>query len=222
MTESVFDTQAGRYDAWFDRHPWIYYSELNALRQALPDQGLRLEVGVGSGRFAGPLKIQVGVDVSLSMLVRARERGVRVGLGRAERLPLRGASFDAVLMVTTICFLDDVPAALAEVRRVLRPGGTLVIGFVDKKSFLGRQYQAKQPSHAFYQNATFYSVRQVLDFLNQSGFGSCYVRQTVFERNAPREAADPVRPGYGQGAFVVIQTQKEEKKDECGCDRGIG
>lgn len=50
---------------------------------------------------------------------------VRVVAGRAERLPFPAASFDAAVACLTLCSVGDQPAALAEVRRVLRPGGRL-------------------------------------------------------------------------------------------------
>jgi len=218
---SVFDGQAERYDTWFDRHPWIYRSELNAVRQALPERGRGLEVGVGSGRFAGPLKIPFGVDVSLPMLILARQRGVAVSMARAERLPFCRSSFDYAVMVTTICFLDDIPQALAEVRRILKPHGQLVIGFVDRESYLGQRYEAGQAAHVFYHEASFFSAGQILNILDASGFGRCDVRQTVFETRRPRADVDPVRPGHGHGAFVVIRARRGEDFHECCRDRGI-
>jgi hypothetical protein len=65
---SSFDIYHGRYEAWFVRHPAAYHSELLALRALLPWQGLGLEIGVGTGRFAAPLGVKVGVDSSKAML----------------------------------------------------------------------------------------------------------------------------------------------------------
>ena len=52
----VFDQRAEEYDRWFDEHPAIYLSELNALRMAAC-HGIGLEMGVGTGRFAMPLGV---------------------------------------------------------------------------------------------------------------------------------------------------------------------
>jgi len=49
-----FNTHHKRYEAWFTHHQAAYYSELLAVRALLPWQGLGLEIGVGTGRFAGP------------------------------------------------------------------------------------------------------------------------------------------------------------------------
>ena len=67
-----------------------------------------LEVGVGSGRFAVPLGIHWGIDPSQRLAVMAKNRGIEVIRGEAEHLPYRAGSFDLVLMMTVICFLDDI------------------------------------------------------------------------------------------------------------------
>jgi ubiquinone/menaquinone biosynthesis C-methylase UbiE len=126
-----FDANCERYDRWFEKHQAAYISELLALRALVPCEGRGLEVGVGTGRFAAPLGIAVGVDPSNAMLTRAAQRRVEVVRGVAEALPFPDGSFDHVLIVTTICFVDSPEKMLAEARRVLRPGGKLVMGFVD-------------------------------------------------------------------------------------------
>ena len=75
------------------------------------------------------------------MAARARLLGIDVRAGVAEDLPFGDGAFDFVLMVTTICFLDDVPKAFREARRVIRPGGSIVIGFIDRESTLGKEYE---------------------------------------------------------------------------------
>jgi ubiquinone/menaquinone biosynthesis C-methylase UbiE len=107
---------------------------LLAVRALLPWQGLGLEIGVGTGRFAAPLGIKVGVDPSMAMLAYAAERGVLGLQGTAVALPFKNAIFDFALVVTTICFVGDPVGMLVEARRVLKPGAPLVIGFVDRAS----------------------------------------------------------------------------------------
>lgn len=136
-----FEQRVDRYEAWFERHRAVYESELEAIRALLPP-GRGTEVGVGTGRFAAPLGITAGVEPSASMRAVARQRGINAESGVAEALPYRDASFDVVLMVTTICFVDDLDASLQEAHRVLRPAGHLVIGFVDRASALGHDYEA--------------------------------------------------------------------------------
>lgn len=107
----AFETHHQRYEAWFEKHEAAYISELLALRPFVPWEGRGIEIGVGSGRFAGPLGVQVGVDPSPAMLVYAAARGIEVVQGTAENLPFVAGSFDHAMVVTTICFVDS-PAGM--------------------------------------------------------------------------------------------------------------
>lgn len=202
---TVFDHQPADYDAWFERHHDLYQAELAAVRAAVPASGHGVEIGVGTGRFAVPLGISIGIEPSPGMAELARQRGVEVLEGVAEALPLADNSFDYALMVTVVCFLDDVLTAFREAWRILKPGGTLVIGFIDRESELGRSYEQKKEQSVFYRDATFYSVSDLVVLLNKAGFGDFSYRQAQF----PGESPDvTVRDGYGAGGFVVIQTHK--------------
>ena len=77
-----------------------------------------VEIGVGSGRFAAPLNIKIGVDPSKEMGKIAKKRGINIITGVAESLPLYDSQFDFVMMVTTICFLDDIEKAFNEAYRI--------------------------------------------------------------------------------------------------------
>jgi SAM-dependent methyltransferase len=202
-----FDLHAERYDAWFERHHAAYVSELLALRPFVPLDGRGLEIGVGSGRFAAPLGIGVGVDPAIAMLARACARGVDVVAATAERLPFARESFDHVLVVTTLCFVDDPSATLAEVRRVLRPGGSLVIGFIDGDTALGREYARRRAESAFYRDATFRTAGEVDRLVCDAGFAVVAWAQTL--TRAPDEIAEiePASPGRGRGGFAVLHAR---------------
>lgn len=150
-----FVTHHVRYDEWFERHRAAYLSELLAVRVLLPWNGRGLEIGVGTGRFAGPLGVEFGIDPAVEMLGYARARGVCVVRAVAEALPFARAVFDYALIVTTICFVEDAAAMLAEAHRVLKPGGELVIGFIDRTSGLGQHYLDHQAENVFYREANF-------------------------------------------------------------------
>ena len=102
-----------------------------------------LEVGVGSGInlpfYPGGVSSIVGVDPSVRLLEMAAKRArpargaaraakptLELVLASAERLPFASARFDTVVSTWTLCSIPDQARALAEVRRVLRPGGRLV------------------------------------------------------------------------------------------------
>jgi len=62
LKTEVFDKQAKEYDAWFDNYPFVFQSEVEALKALLPiGDSHGIEVGLGSGRFAKALGIKEGV-----------------------------------------------------------------------------------------------------------------------------------------------------------------
>ena len=85
-----FEKNVDRYEAWFDRNRAAYESELEALRALHPERGEGLEVGVGTGRFAAPLGVRVGIDPAKAMGKIAMERGIEVRYGVGEKSSLRG------------------------------------------------------------------------------------------------------------------------------------
>lgn len=200
-----FEANAGRYEQWFDAQEAVYESELAALADLLPEPGEGVEVGVGSGRFAAGLDVPVGVDPSVELLSRARDRDVAVVRGVAERLPFANDSFDSVLFVTTVCFVDDLQRAMAAAERVLRPDGALVVGFVDRESPVGDLYEANSDANPFYRDATFRTTDERLGALEVAGFGAFELRQTVFSRPGDVEEPEPVQVGRGDGSFVGIR-----------------
>lgn len=203
-----FESHTDRYERWFEQHQAAYCSEMMAVRAQLPLQGLGVEVGVGSGRFAAPLGVAYGVDPSLNMLRRARERGIAVVGGVAEALPFTDNTFDFILAVTTICFVDDVHAMLAEAHRVLKRRGGLIIGFIDRESRLGRRYAEHQAENLFYREATFYSAEQVSSLLAESGFDAEAWAQTLTQSPELMREVETTQPGRGQGAFVVVRAKR--------------
>ena len=207
--DAPFEAHHQRYEAWFDKHQAAYLSELLALRPFIPWEGRGIEIGVGSGRFAGPLGIQVGVDPSAAMLVHATTRGIEVVEGVAEDLPFSDDSFDYALVVTTICFVDSPEEMLTEARRVLKPGGRLVIGFIDRESVLGQNYLAHQAESEFYREAIFYSADDVEQLLLKTGFSIGVWAQTLSRPLPETREIEALRAGRGQCAFVVVTATNE-------------
>jgi SAM-dependent methyltransferase len=202
-----FEAHHRRYDNWFVRHAAAYQSELLAVRALLPWRGLGLAVGVGTGRFAAPLGVQMGIDPACEVLDYATNRGISTVQASAEALPFADSSFDYALSVTTICFVDDARAMLSEAYRVLKPGGGLVIGFIDRTSDLGQHYLAHQAENVFYREATFYSALEVEKLLRDTGFTEPVWVQTLSKTLDETDEIEPLRVGYGQGAFVVIKAK---------------
>ncbi len=123
----------------------------SAIREAVgtlraPPDGVLADLGFGGGAGlrllldrSAPAGRVHGVEVSATMLEDARRRlaaqirGGRLVLHQApiEALPLPAASLDAAITLNTIYFVADLDAAFAECARVLRPGGSLVVGLRD-------------------------------------------------------------------------------------------
>ena len=82
-----FENYAQKYDEWFDKNKFVYESELQAVKELLPRSENGVEIGVGSGRFAAPLNIKLGVDPSKELGKIAKKRGINIISGVAESLP---------------------------------------------------------------------------------------------------------------------------------------
>jgi SAM-dependent methyltransferase len=116
-------------DLLLDR-PFVARYRRELLAQAGGDV---LEIGVGTGlnlpHYPEHVRRITAVEPNVGMQRRARRRARQAGIavdqrvGRGERLPFPDSRFDCVVSTFTLCSIDDVGGALAEVYRVLRPGG---------------------------------------------------------------------------------------------------
>lgn len=203
-----FEKHMAKYEEWFEKNMFAYKSELQAVRLLLPKRGKGVEIGVGTGRFAAPLGIRVGVEPSKAMREVAQKRGIEVIDGVAEALPFEDCLFDFALMVTTICFVDDIEASFKEACRVIKSSGFLINGFVDRNSSLGKTYQKHKEENVFYKIATLYSVGEVISYLKKVGFRNLTFTQTIFHNLDEIKEVEPVKEGYGEGSFVVVRGMK--------------
>jgi SAM-dependent methyltransferase len=203
-----FDRNVQQYEEWFVDNPIAYVSELHAVQELLPMNGSGIEIGMGTGRFSAPLGIVQGVEPSRSMAEVAKKKGLDVVFGVAENLPYKDSGFDFCLMVTTVCFLDDIDLAFQEAYRVLKPSGSFIIGFVDKNSPIGRAYEQRKNESQFYKAATFYSVDELLVHLKKAGFLKFRFCQTLFGPLQDMQEPSEVKEGFGEGSFVVIRADK--------------
>jgi len=200
-----FQTTWRAYDEWYETHPALYRTELRVLREAVPRGGKGLEIGVGTGRFAAPLGVRFGLDPSPGMLGPAKRRGIEVVGGTGESLPFKAASFDLVLIVFVLEFVDDLRAFLSEAARVLRTGGTLVTGLIDKDSEWGRHFHANSEARRFFHPP---SPRELVAVLESVGLRHAGAWQALFGPPPDLEREEKPEPGFGRGGFVVLRADK--------------
>ncbi len=193
-----FDEVADSYDDWYDTPTGGLYDriEKRIVREWLPSPsgGKRLlEIGSGTGhwsRFFTQAGFQVvGIDCSRRMLLAAsaqRIPGATFLFADARAVPFASGLFDVTAAITTLEFVTEPERALSEMARCTRPGGTLIIGALNRDSSLGIR-RRRNPSPIF-KNTGMLTVRWITKHL--AVFGRSHVRTVAFSR--PRLGIGPV------------------------------
>ena len=177
-----FDKEAlaSAYDDWYDTPVGRVADRLEKaliLRLAQPRPGeSALDLGTGTGHFALDLAGRglrvTGYDSSEAMLrvARSKESDVTWQRGQAEALPFADGSFDLVLSVAGLEFMDEPDLALTEMFRVLAPGGRLVVAVLNARSPWGRT-RVRQASRQDtpYRYAHFYTPGEFVAALSRYG-----------------------------------------------------
>ena len=146
-----FDTRvAVQYDALRGHPPEVADEIGRAIAAQLGERARVLELGVGTGRIAVPLAKAgcevVGIDLSAHMLAALAQRiesnglqDIHLAQGDITALPFREHSFDGALAVHVLHLVSDWAGVLGQLSRLIRPGGTLVLGrdWVDPESMAG-------------------------------------------------------------------------------------
>ncbi len=169
---STFDRLARLYDLAM---PPVRYGPLaeGLVRAERPVHRV-LDVGGGTGRAAAAIRPgAVVLDAAPGMLRRARSRGHAAVTGDATRLPVADRSIDAALVVDALHHIPDHPAVFAELERVLRPGGVVVIREFDPTTLRGRALVAAE--HAWGFDSTFHAPAALADLLAGAGFDATVV-----------------------------------------------
>ncbi len=160
---SYFDDHWNIYDGWYNFHTLEYSEEIEFLKSILPP-GKGVEIGVGTGRFSVPLKIEYGLDYAINMLKVAKSRGIEVILGDAYKTPFKDKSFDFSLFMVTLCFLEKPFDALVEAKRISKKVISVIL---DKNS----EYVSDliKNRKGFYRYAKFFSLDDLLDLYSKAG-----------------------------------------------------
>ncbi|OQX90394.1 MAG: hypothetical protein B6D57_03385 [Candidatus Coatesbacteria bacterium 4484_99] len=215
MYDSDFDIFTDRYDKWYERDKGrvLFTSEVECIKKALTSYSEPiLEVGVGTGRFAEKLGFKYGVDPSLKIIRKATNRGVVCACGVGEALPFKSKSFGVTCAIITLCFFNDAELALAEMVRVTRDDGMILIGFVPRESAWGQHYLKKKHSDMpFYRQANFFSYREAVELVEASGLkiDSVYTTLLTTKPTSSEFQVEEPAVGYIEGAgFVCITCMK--------------
>lgn len=233
MSDKAFDEHAAEYDSWFMQNRKVLQSEVELLAGALKKPGRTLSVGCGSGLFEMILRdghdidVHFGVEPAAAMAEIAGKRGMEVQVGPAEELPFDDESFDTVLFNGTPSYIGDLRKAFQEARRVLRPGGFVVVADVPAESSYGTLYRlaamigdwddeslkdiappVPYPME-FAAMANWRTTQEKLDLLQELGFTGAETTQTLTLH--PKFSNDDVEtpiPGHDRGDYVAVRAQK--------------
>lgn len=213
-TVQIFEQLSERYDAWYDGDVGrvafpIEVECLKPLLDGLPKPWL--EVGVGSGRFAHALNVDVGIDPAFRPLRLARQRKIVVLQAVGEELPFRQSVFGAVIIVVTLCFADEPLMLLKETQRVLRDDGALILGMVFADSPWGEFYKRKaRLGHPFYSNASFLTRSQTRDLLSKAGFVVTEARSALRQPPSDEKLSpeEPVNGDFDDAGFAAWKAVK--------------
>jgi len=153
---STWVADAERYDHWFES-PWGSYAFATERQAILAAAGnlagkTVADIGCGTGRFTTDLERRagrvVGLDPDPSMLaVAARRTAAPLIVGDGHRLPFGDDRFDVTIAITVCEFTTDSEVVIAELVRVTRPGGRVIVGALNRHSPWGiaNRHQFDQP-----------------------------------------------------------------------------
>jgi ubiquinone biosynthesis O-methyltransferase len=199
-----------------------------------------LDIGCGDGALAVELwkrgAIVTGIDVSREMIeaaqANAKQEGadIRFMVAAAERIPFPSDRFDVVSAVTILCFVENAAPVFAEIARVLRPGGRLVIGELGKWSSwaAARRIRAWLGSQ-LWRRGHFRTADQLKALAQQAGLvagpvrgATYYPRWTPAARLLARWDAQFSRITTIGAAFLALSAVKPARQTPVGgADAGI-
>jgi len=206
--EITFDKYADKYDEWYIKHREVFINELKVLK-SLKLKGRGLDIGVGTGILSSKINIEVGIDPSVKMIKIAKKR-MEVIRAIGEKLPFKSSTFHYVLMIATLCFLENPIQTLKEAWRVLKENGLIVTCIIPKNSKWGMEYEKKKhEGHKIYRHANFRSIKEVNELLRKAGFSIIEYKSTL--SYGPHEKAKIENPSEDirDKGFICIKAKKQ-------------
>ena len=220
MKTALFDTWTEKYDSWFATPTGQYVKryELAVLLDLLSPQpgDLILDAGCGTGIFTQDVincgaKV-AGMDLSVAMLA----KGVHLmnsmdfsgTCGDMCALPFKDNSFDRVFSMTAIEFIADAPRAIAELNRVVKKGGCIVVTTLNSLSpWAKRRTRKAKDGHSLFQNIIFRSPDDMRSLIPKESVIKTAVH---FLKDDPLEDIPRIEEAGSKqqletGAFLAVQ-----------------
>jgi ubiquinone/menaquinone biosynthesis C-methylase UbiE len=219
----LFDDWPDRYDRWFETP---LGSVIKTCEQDLSMEFLApvagetiLDAGCGTGVFTLDVVSSgadvVGLDLSLPMLAKAASkfRSLRFSpvAGDLLHLPFKNETFDKAVSITALEFINDARGAVAELFRVTRRGGLVVVATLNRESpWAERRIREAHEKETIFSKAIFRSPREMVSLVPFPGIVKTAVH---FQKGSTPEAAtDAERAGREKGlqtgAFLTVRWQK--------------
>jgi len=222
--EQLFDQWPEAYDQWFTTPIGSLVKKYEAeliLDLLNPEKGeVILDAGCGTGIFTldilslGPKVI--GLDISHPMLTQARKKlkGSRFGIVLADmlHLPFSESPFDKVVSITALEFIRDAEAAVKELFRVTRKGGTIVVATLNSLSpWAAKRIAEAKERHSIFEKAIFRSPDDLRSLAPVNGAVKTAIH---FQKEDDPEKAVEIerqgeRRGLNTGAFVAARWEKK-------------
>ncbi|MGA2332016.1 MAG: methyltransferase domain-containing protein [Syntrophales bacterium] len=211
--KAIFDEWPEKYDQWFTTPIGYlvrkYESELilDFLKPAPAE--MILDAGCGTGVFTRDIISSgsqvIGLDISFPMLRRAREKsgGVRFHpiWGDISTLPFREESFDKIVSVTALEFIADAKSSVAELFRVAKRGGVVVVATLNSRSpWAARRKEEARKGHAIFSKAVLRSPDDLLALSPAHGVARTAIH--FDKEDSPEKAVELECEGQAMGSMT--------------------
>lgn len=225
LNKIVFDEFFDGYDAWYNTRIGAFVDKVEteaAFRLLSPKSGIRvLDAGCGTGNFSIKLSRMgcdvTGIDVSENMLAQAvqkayGEQQVRFLKMDAAQIGFSDNFFDAVLCMAAFEFIPNPQEVYNEFKRVVKPGGVVVIGTIQKGGDWEKLYSSEVCSGTAYANASFKTKDDIisLDRSCLSAVEECLFVPPGLSEEAYTDETESTGKSKGlTGGFVCVKFSKQ-------------
>jgi ubiquinone/menaquinone biosynthesis C-methylase UbiE len=219
----LFDEWPEVYDRWFTTPIGSLVRKYEAelmLDLLKPKPGeIILDAGCGTGVFTLDIfssgsKV-IGLDISLPMLIQAKKKlkefPFRVVLADMLNMPFSESSFDKVVSVTALEFVEDAKGAVGELFRITKRGGCIVVATLNSLSpWASRRKAEAKERQTIFEKAIFRSPHELLSFASVEGVVKTAIH---FQKGDHPERVVGIeregqRKNLNTGAFVAVRWQK--------------